>query len=160
VHDAVQTTLERWGFAMPVGNGEQRNSTRSEIINDSDIPTANITPITDSTSNQHVPARQYYNKVQPLKYSIESYIGQGTNNNTNTTFISNSKKWKSQLYGDKTGVKNNDKCRIISHNINCIGINTITNPKLNTAKEWIYANEVDICGWQEIGVGQHMMQRH
>lgn len=51
-------------------------------------------------------------------------------------------------------------CRIVSQNINCIGIDVVTNPKLHTAKEWIYHNEVDICGWQEIGVAQHLLQRH
>ena len=52
------------------------------------------------------------------------------------------------MYGDPMKDKGEGVCRIQS------------NPKIHTAKEWLYHHEVDICGWQEIGIAQHLMQRH
>jgi len=50
--------------------------------------------------------------------------------------------------------------RIVSNNIGCIGIESIANSKQNSLKDWLARNEVDIVGWQEIGLAQHMIQKH
>jgi len=115
---------------------------------------------TSNATNTKVPARMYYNKNRNIAYSIDAYIRQSTSRSTTTHFISNKNKWKTIIYGDKIPPKAEGICRIVSQNINCIGIDVVSNPKLHTAKEWLYHNEVDICGWQEIGVAQHLMQRH
>ena len=50
--------------------------------------------------------------------------------------------------------------RIGSNNIGCLGLDAIGNTKQNALKDWFSQNEVDIAGWQEIGLAQHMMQKH
>ena len=142
----MQTTLEGWGFALPAGRQGQRNQTRSTTNNTDNIGNSSNTSTSVNTSNKKVPARKYYNKNTPLPYSIESYIGWGNSTTNNHHFISNSKKWKSKLYGDPMKDKGEGVCRIVSQNKNCIGIDAVSNPKIHTAKEWLYHHEVDICG--------------
>ena len=45
--------------------------------------------------------------------------------------------------------------RMVSQNIGCLGIDTLTNSKQDTAIEWLIRNEVDVFAWQEIGIAFH-----
>ena len=48
----------------------------------------------------------------------------------------------------------------VSNNKRCIGIDAIGNTKQNCLKDWLVHNEVDLVGWQEIGLAQNMIQKH
>ena len=50
--------------------------------------------------------------------------------------------------------------RIVSQNIGCLGINAKANPKQDSAIEWIHKHEIDIVGWQEVGISFDMMKGH
>ena len=50
------------------------------------------------------------------------------------------------VYGEDLMHKHEDMCRIVSHNINCVGLEIVGNYKFTRAKEWLYNAQVDICG--------------
>ena len=106
------------------------------------------------------PARYYFNTVKNTKYSIAAYIDRSRKHISNQLEEKAISRRKTQLYGDTLGPKDDGTCRIVSYNINCIGVDTFTNSKHNTVKDWLFQNSIDICGWQEVGVAQHMLQRH
>lgn len=56
--------------------------------------------------------------------------------------------------------KDQNECRIVCDNIGCLGLPSIGNVKQNNLKDWLVRNEVDIVGWQEIGLAQHMLPKH
>ena len=80
-------------------------------------------------------------------------------NNIRQYTISNHS-WKKKLFGQHFQQKQHGICRIVSQNINCIGIRTNNIYKTSTLKDWLHQNEVDICGLQETGIAQHMFQQH
>ena len=66
---------------------------------------------------------------------------------------------ENKVFGDHLVEKENNCIRIVSQNVNCLGIsNTITH-KQDNAKDWLIQHEVDVVGWQEIGVAFHMLPR-
>ena len=67
---------------------------------------------------------------------------------------------KSKTFGDCLVEKETGVIRIVSQNVNCIGVNSENNYKQERAKNWIYDHEVDIIGWQEVGVAFHTLPRH
>ena len=80
--------------------------------------------------------------------------------NTIHQYTTKRQKWKSQLFGQKLGQKEDGICRIVSHNINCLGLHTNSRYKSDILKEWLLQNNVDVCGLQETGIAQHMLKRH
>lgn len=82
-------------------------------------------------------------KCQANKQTVLEYITK--NNNVN-------KKDILKTYGNSMQRKEDGMCRITSQNIGCLGVNTLTNSKQDTAIEWLLKHEVDLCAWQEIGV--------
>lgn len=159
----MQSTLEHWGFALPAGRPGQCSRPAQPTQQSTKIAPGNeLGSAPASSSNSKAPARMYYNKVKNTKYSNEAYIGKGDNTFQNSSNQQSkiSKKPRICTYGDEIAQKQDGICRIVSHNINCIGVDTFYNSKLHNIKEWLYQQEVDICGWQEVGVAQHMLQRH
>ena len=64
-----------------------------------------------------------------------------------------------KTFGDHLTEKDDGSIRIVSQNVNCIGINQYCNQKEERAKNWLIQNNVDITGWQETGVAFHMLPR-
>ena len=62
-----------------------------------------------------------------------------------------------KTFGDHLTEKDDGSIRIVSQNINCIGVNQFCNQKEERAKDWLIQNNVDITGWQELGVAFHML---
>jgi len=68
------------------------------------------------------------------------------------------KRSKNKIFGDHLVVeKENNLIRIVSQNVNCIGVSHEINHKQENAKDWIYEHSVDIIGWQETGVAFHSL---
>ena len=72
----------------------------------------------------------------------------------------NNKKEKFETFGDEMLDKEDEIIRIVSQNINCIGVYSIANHKQDKIKDWLLNNQVDIVGWQETGVAFHMLPKH
>ena len=64
---------------------------------------------------------------------------------------------KHRTFGDHFGEKRPDHIRIVSQNINCLGIKSKNNPKQEQLINWLIQNEIDIIGWQEIGIAFHLL---
>ena len=77
--------------------------------------------------------------------------------NTSSKPSPNKNHSKYKTFGDHLGEKDSDDIRIVSQNINCLGVSTFNNPKQERALNWIIRHEVDIIGWQEIGIAFHML---
>ena len=67
---------------------------------------------------------------------------------------------KKKTFGNSMGPKKDGMIRIVSQNIGCLGINAKANPKQDSAIEWITRHEIDIVGWQEVGISFDMMKGH
>lgn len=63
-------------------------------------------------------------------------------------------------FGDSIVGKEDGVCRIVSQNVGCLGVIATNNNKIRTAKEWLLQHHVDVCEWQEIGIANHVLQRH
>lgn len=70
------------------------------------------------------------------------------------------KEVKTKTFGNSMGAKKDGIIRIVSQNIGCLGIASKANPKQDSAIEWIHKHEVDIIGWQEVGVAFDMLKGH
>lgn len=55
-------------------------------------------------------------------------------------------------------LKNPNEYRIVCHNIGCLGVDTVCNTKQNNIKDWLIRDEVDLVGWQKVGLAQHLFQ--
>ena len=66
-------------------------------------------------------------------------------------------KLKSKVFGDHLVEKESGIIRIVSQNVNCIGVSNEINHKQEHAKDWIYEHSVDVMGWQETGVAFHSL---
>ena len=111
-------------------------------------------------NNVREPAQVYYGTNQAISNSTETYTTAPTFQNKIQSYVKSKNKWKKKLYGDSMEDKDDCICQITSLNINCIGVNTNENYKINTLREWLFHNNVDICGLQEVGVAEHMLKRH
>ena len=78
--------------------------------------------------------------------SVLEYIVNNNNISKNDQF---------KTFGNNMKRKEEGMVRIVSQNIGCLGVNTLTNSKQDTAIQWLINNEVDICAWQEIGIAFH-----
>ena len=81
---------------------------------------------------------QYYNKKKKMKYN---------NKETPPVFDNDGASW-----GDIMQRKDQNCIRIVSENINNLGVHPTKNEKQNRGRDWLIKNEVDICCWQEVGV--------
>lgn len=57
-------------------------------------------------------------------------------------------------------IKGDNEYRIVSNNIGCIGIDAFVNHKQSSLKDWLIKDDIDIVGWQEIRLAQHMFPKH
>ena len=57
-----------------------------------------------------------------------------------------------KTFGDHLVEKETNQVRIVSQNVNCIGVSHYHNHKIEDAKNWLLQHDVDIAGWQETGV--------
>ena len=64
-----------------------------------------------------------------------------------------------KTFGDYLTEKEEGNIRIVSQNINCLGINKHNNQKEERAKNWLIQNNVDIFGWQETGIAFHLLPK-
>ena len=67
---------------------------------------------------------------------------------------------KNKVFGDHLVEKEDSVIRIVSQNVNCIGVSHEINHKQENAKDWMIQHSVDIVGWQETGVAFHTLPRH
>ena len=67
---------------------------------------------------------------------------------------------KNKVFGDHLVEKEDSVIRIVSQNVNCIGVSHEINHKQENAKNWMIQHSVDIVGWQETGVAFHTLPRH
>ena len=67
------------------------------------------------------------------------------------------KRSRHKTFGDHLGEKDIGHIRIVSQNINCLGVVPYNNPKQDRAINWLIQHEVDIIGWQEVGIAFHML---
>jgi len=104
-------------------------------------------------------------------YQFNNICNEATHNNNNdkrnarvatkTKYMSNTyREVKKETFGNPMGQKKDGMIRIISQNIGCLGINSKSNPKQDTAIEWIHQNEIDVVGWQEVGISFDMLKGH
>lgn len=66
----------------------------------------------------------------------------------------------SKTFGEKMCTKEPHVYRFVSNNIGCLGVDSFGNTKQNCLKDWLVRHEVDLVAWQEIGLAQHMIQKH
>ena len=149
---AVQQTLHAWLSVLPGGNGEQHASM--------------------SNQEGHHKKKSTNKKSQTVKYNnTKGNNGLEFDKNTATKIVNNHQRTMSSftknnknafptIFGDTMIGKENGVCRIVSQNIGCLGVQYFANNKIRTAKEWLFNNHVDVCGWQEIGLANHKFQRH
>ena len=91
---------------------------------------------------------------QTNTFLIEPYI------NPSNTPKQKKRKLQHRTFGDHLTFKSKDTVRIVSQNVNCIGISTQNNYKIEEAKNWMLQNEVDIVGWQETGIAFHTLPKY
>ena len=84
-----------------------------------------------------------------------------TSTNQLTSKIKKNKKTNilAKNFGDCLTEKEEGNIRIVNQNINCLGISSYNNQKEVLAKNWLIQNNVDIAGWQEIGIAFHLLPR-
>lgn len=126
------------------------------------------TSVTGSNTTRQIPARLFYDQqsihrntlvLEPTQHHITTATNTSSQTNMNS-FIAQRPINTTKLYGEPMGPKAPNVYRIISNNIGCLGMDSIGNSKQNSLKDWLVQNEVDIVGWQEIGLAQHMFQKH
>jgi len=78
-----------------------------------------------------------------------------------TKFISKThRSTTTKTFGNSMQDKKEGIIRIVSQNVGCLGISAKANPKQDNAIEWINKHQVDIVGWQEVGIAFHMLKGH
>ena len=86
---------------------------------------------------------QEQSQSQANRKSVLEYIT--SNNNT-------SKQDLFKTFGNSMQLKDDGMVRIVSQNSGCLGVNSLTNSKQDTAIEWLIHNEIDVYAWQEIRI--------
>ena len=71
-----------------------------------------------------------------------------------------SKYSKYKTFGDPFDQKQDGNIRIVSQNINCLGIKAKNNSKQERLINWLIQNEIDIIGLQEVGIAFHLVPPH
>ena len=141
----------------PVGNKGQSNST-CETNNEANTTSRHNTDLIRRSSlkkkkrsNSHIELNepQQYHLIQP-------YI----NPSNKKTLQQKKKRIQNRTFGDHITVKPKNTIRIASQNVNCIGISNYNNYKLEEAKSWLLQNEIDIVGWQEVGIAFHILPKY
>jgi len=80
----------------------------------------------------------YYNTIEPIAHSIASYVSQPRFQNTIHQYQKSNQTWKNKLFGQKLQHKSDGICRIVSQNINCLGIHSNNMYKTSILKDWLY----------------------
>lgn len=123
----MQTTLDRWRVALPVGNNrEQRHICDTEQIQQD-----------SNRANVLLEMTQANLSSQP--HSNASHISNNTHTNTNTesiqqsisTFTRHRHAYQTQVYGEHMPLKDQNEYRIVCNNIGCLGLPTVGNVKQN-----------------------------
>ena len=169
--------MEDCQLASPVGNWDQsnpnslspitssqptsenENHTYSTCLKNKIKPKKNNDIILSKIHHIHSTCLQARPSKQPMTPPKCAYDVTPYKNPTNTSSKSspNQNHSKYKTFGDHLSEKDPDDIRIVSQNINCLGISTINNPKQERAINWLIRHEVDIIGWQEIGIAFHML---
>lgn len=110
---------------------------------------------------KHIPARFYYDTHRKKSLQLSHFLPKPSHDQPtiHDFTITNLDRFPS-IFGDALIPKEDGICRIVSQNVGCLGVSMFGNNKLRTAKEWLLTNQVDICGWQEIGFANHLLPRH
>ena len=128
---------------------QQKNNSIDDILlhNMQTLP-SQYYAIRDNLSNQ-LEAR-----LTPKKsFQIIPYKPTRTSDQSNCLKSDN----KYRTFGDHFGEKESNHIRIVSQNINCLGVKPKNNPKQERLLNWLIQNEIDIIGWQELGIAFHML---
>ena len=161
--------MQHWGFGLPgesVGQCLLNNACNSNSQQTNKSNQTKSTRCTKKSTTKHVkssrkiPARQYYSKYEAKPSSILASSNNPSKQRKMLHYTNHIKRKDLTVYGEDLMHKHEDMCRIVSHNINCVGLEIVGNYKFTRAKEWLYNAQVDICGWQEVGLAQHLFQRH
>ena len=89
----------------------------------------------------------------PQTFEITPYYT--TNNKSKSPKYS-----KYKTFGDPFDQKEDGHIRIVSQNINCLGIKAKNNPKQERLINWLIQNKIDIIGLQELGIAFHLLLPH
>ena len=104
-------------------------------------------------NNAHDDEEQHDDSIRSDDNSIQSEMEYNYNMEPNVR--------KSQrVFGEKMDQLEEDSLRLVSLNINNIGIHSYNNSKQDMLKNWLYDNEVSIIGMQELGVAMHLVPKH
>ena len=148
----------------PVGNiGEQSNiclHTKNTTVKakNKSLSTSNHQPsITHTIINNVNPKhlnKSCVDRSNSQSFAIKPYTNILSNPKRRTKKQINN---KNKIFGDRLVEKEVGTIRIVSQNVNCIGVSHEINHKQENAKDWIYKHSVDIIGWQETGVAFHTL---
>ena len=145
--------------------GNQRNSTYDHQTNTTTHTTEHNR--THEREHVHQPSRLYF--ARPPQRNPTLVITPTTQATASDNVVSQStiaqyvrqrKKVTSITFGENLQTKADTTYRIISNNIGCIGLDSHINPKQASLKDCLVQDEIDLAGWQEIGLAQHMLPKH
>ena len=149
--------MDRWRSVLP---GESSGNQRNTYLHNQPNHTTTTTP-------SRLPSRLYYDRKQLHRNTLllqpSNDPNAATFSSTQThigTYLTSKPPSTSKLFGEPLCQKAPHEYRIISNNIGCIGVDAVVNSKQQSLKDWLVQYEVDLVGWQEIGLAQHMMQKH
>lgn len=166
----MQSTLDRWRTALPGGNlGEQRSQQCISLPN----TTHNVDGTNNGQSNEktqaYLPSRLYYAKnpshAQTLILSPTASIPAPTESKVFhqqniRQFTKHKHDYQAQTHGENMPLKSPDEYRIVCHTIDCLGVQATCNHKQKNINDWFVRNEVDVVGWQEVGIVHHLFPKH
>ena len=132
------------------------DSTNTKNSSD-DVFVSNIKHIQSSCQNLRHKFSQVEARSKPSKmtFSITPYVPPINNKINHDRSHLNSSKY--DTFGDQMDEKGSGHIRIVSQNINCLGVRNSNNSKQDRAINWLINNEVDIIGWQELGIAFHLL---
>lgn len=149
--------MDRWRSVLP---GESSGNQRNTYLHNQPNHTTTTTP-------SRLPSRLYYDRKQLHRNTLllqpSNDPNAATFSSTQThigTYLTSKPPSTSKLFGEPLCQKAPHEYRIISNNIGCIGVDAVVNSKQQSLKDWLVQYEVDLVGWQEIGLAQHMIQKH
>lgn len=145
--------MDRWRSVLP---GESSGNQRNTYLHNQPNHTTTTTP-------SRLPSRLYYDRKQLHRNTLllqpSNDPNAATFSSTQThigTYLTSKPPSTSKLFGEPLCQKAPHEYRIISNNIGCIGVDAVVNSKQQSLKDWLVQYEVDLVGWQEIGLAQHM----
>lgn len=136
------------------------NSQNNCVVKNSKKRKHNNKSRSNRSSSLHQPSRFYFDKQDQALPILSDFIPTSSGTQTSMRTFSQPTLQRHHIFKDQMAHKEDGVCRIVSQNIGCLGVQAYGNNKLRAAKEWLFHNQVDICGWQEIGFANHNFKRH